>query len=386
MLAIAFIAATSAHTGCAQSGSIWPQLGDQLATPSTLAIDVATNRLYVVNSNAKVLYDWTQGSFQAYDITDPLNPVLLKSMPTDSFSGEAYIDTAKVQAFVPNRFSTDDSATEDRLYSFDLNEATTDFLVFTEGTAGRDAYAIDCCYPADRAWITTSLNQLQYFDLNDISQPAGFINLDTPLDLGGDLSHAEVNHIARRDNQAFLSREYGGVLVVDLDDADVPGSVGVDYWIRDIPNPRGIAIRGDTLYVVGEGNECGGSWCRFLMVFDVSTMVPTVGNTTTIVVDKEDSGILVTTIVVGKLPQEVLLSQDFAFVTNQDDDTVSVINLATNGVVATIDVGEEPFSLALYTTPAGVDQYVYIGNVKDNTISIIDVPTLTVVATYEGPQ
>lgn len=387
LAAIALLATTSANTGCAQSGSIWPQLGEQLATPSAMAFDVAANRLYIVNSNSKVLYDWEQGTFQAYDVTDPLSPALIKSTPTLSFSGQVYIDIAKQKAFTPNRFSQDEGSTVDRIYDFNINEASTDFLEFTEGTAGKDSYSIACCYPAaaDRAWVTTSLNELEYFNLNDVSQPEGSINLDVPLDLGGDLNHAEVSHVVIRDMQAFLSRDYGGALVVNLDDADVAGAVGVDYYIRDIPNPRGIAIRGDMLYVVGEGNECGSNYCRFLMVIDVSTLVPLADNTSAFVVDKDDSGILVATIEVGKFPQEVLLSQNFAFVTNQQDDTVSVIDLATNAVVATIDVGEEPFSLALYTTLAGIDQYIYVGNVEDNSISIIDIPTLTVVATYNGP-
>ncbi len=374
-----------ALSACAQSGSIWPALGEQLATPSALAIDVATGRLYVVNSNAKVLYDWQQGTFQVYDITDPLSPVLIKSTPTFSFSGEIYLDMTRLRAFVPNRYSADEGVKVDRLYSFDTDETSTDFLGYIEGPAGQNAYAIDCCYPADRAWITTSLGEFQYVDLNDISATPGSIDLDIPLDLGGTLNTGDVNHIARRDNQSFLSRVNSGVLVVNLDDAGVAGEVGVDYYIRDIPNPRGIAIRDDTLYVVGEGNECGGDWCRFLMVLDVSTMVPVTGNTSAFVVDKDDSGILTAIIKVGKSPQEVLLTQDYAFVTNQEDDTVSVIALDTNSVVTTIDVGLEPFSLALYTTLAGVDQYVYVGNVESNTISIIDVPTLAVVATYNGP-
>lgn len=386
LAAIALLATTSAGTGCAQSGSIWPQLGEQLATPSFMVFNVAANRLYIVNSNSKVLYDWEQGTFQAYDVTDPLNPVLIKSTPTYSFSGEVYIDVARAKAFIPNRFSESEGTDLDRIYDFNINEAATDFLEFTEGTAGRDAYAIDCCHPPDRAWVTTSLNQLQFYNLNDVSQPDGFIALDVPLDLGGTLENAEVTHIARRDNQAYLSRTYGGVLIVNLDEAGVAGAVGVDYFIRDVPNPRGIAIRGDTLYVVGEGNECGGSYCRFLMVLDVSAFVPLVDNTTGFLVDKDDSNIVIATIEVGKLPQEVLLSQDFAFVSNMQDDTVSVIDLATNGVAGTIPVGEEPFSFALYTTLAGVDQYLYVGNVEENTISIVDIPTLTVVTTYNGPQ
>ncbi len=369
-------------SGCAQSGDIFPDIAvNELATPSAMAVDVATGRLYVVNSNAKVLYDWRQGTFQVYDIADPLAPALIKAAPTKSFSGQVYVNTSLQEAFVPNRFSESDASREDALFVFDINEASSTFLDFVSQPMGRDAYAIACCYPTSRAWITTSLGELQYVNITNLSD-TGSINLKTNLDIGGTLSHAEVNHIALQDSQAFLSREYGGILVVNLDDAGTAGAVAVDYYIRDIPNPRGIAVRGTTLYVVGEGNECDGDWCRFLMVLDVSALTPVTGNTTTEQLDKEDDGLLLETIEVQKLPQEVLLSTDYAFVTNQDSDTVSVIDLATNTLYTNISVGEEPFSLALYTTAAGVDQYLYVGNVEDNTISIIDIPTLSVVATY----
>lgn len=403
-LFIPLAAAVLLLQACAQSGSIFPQLGDELATPSAFAIDVATNRLYVVNSNSQVLYDWTQGSFQVYDITNPLQPVLVKSQLTPSFSGQIYLDTARSQAVVPNRFSTNDGTQNDDLFRYDVNEASADFLGSTiNDQMSLNAYAIDCCYPTDRAWISSSEDQLQFVNLADFAAAPGFVNLNTQLDLGGALSDTGFNHIARRNNQAFLSREFGGIMVVNLDKAGVTGANAVDYFIVDIPNPRGIAIREtgevdaenrpiDYLYVVGEGNECGGDYCRFVMVINLTTMVPLTDNTYTIQVDKDDSGILTNTIQVGDFPQEILLSQAYAFVTNQNDDTVSVIDLATNAVVATITVGvqpdendDQPFTLALYTTLAGDDQYVYVGNVESNTISIIDVPTLSLAATYNGP-
>ena len=68
--------------------------------------------------------------------------------------------------------------------------------------------------------------------------------------------------------------------------------------------------------------------------------------------------------------------------TNQNDNTVSVISIAARNVVTTIDVGRQPVTMSLYTTLAGEEKYVYVGNMYDNTISVIDIPTLTVVATY----
>ncbi len=63
---------------------------------------------------------------------------------------------------------------------------------------------------------------------------------------------------------------------------------------------------------------------------------------------------------------------------------MSVINEATNAVLATIPVGEEPVDVV-------VNEYtnrIYVANRGDNTISIIDGATNTVLATVpsEAPQ
>ncbi len=372
--------------GCAQQGSIFSEPGDNIATPSAMAVDVNTNRLYLVNSNAKVLYDWTKGSFQVLDITNPLAPTLIKSVETPSFSGQIYLNVGQNTAYVPNRFSANDNATNDALFVFNVDELSTNFLSYNSLQLGENPYAISCCYPAARVWITTSSGELQYVDTNNASPTAGSIMITTTLANGGELSNVEVNHIALLNNQAFLSREFGGIMVVNLDDAGVTGAVPVDYFISDVQNPRGIATDGKYIYVVGEGDE-DGDYRRTLTVLDPSTLTPLYDNTTTWQLDKNDNNLLVSMIDVGQNPQEVLLTSQYAFVTNQDDDTVSVINLANvttaTAADATISVGLQPFSLALYRTNDGVDKYVYVGNVESNTISIIDIPSLSVVATYD---
>lgn len=70
-------------------------------------------------------------------------------------------------------------------------------------------------------------------------------------------------------------------------------------------------------------------------------------------------------------------SQPFAYVTNQFDDTISVINLSTNTVVDTINVGTLPQGLA--ATPDG--QFVYVTNNTSNNISVIQTSGNTVVDT-----
>jgi len=66
-----------------------------------------------------------------------------------------------------------------------------------------------------------------------------------------------------------------------------------------------------------------------------------------------------------------------AYVTNDNSDTVSVIDTATNTVVATVDVGIFPIDVAV--SPDGTRAYVV--NSSGSTVSVIDTATNTVVAT-----
>ncbi len=67
----------------------------------------------------------------------------------------------------------------------------------------------------------------------------------------------------------------------------------------------------------------------------------------------------------------------FAYISNAGSNTVSVIDIATNAVVATVPVGTFPAGVAV--NPAGA--FVYVTNRDSNNVSAIDVHTNTVVAT-----
>ena len=74
-----------------------------------------------------------------------------------------------------------------------------------------------------------------------------------------------------------------------------------------------------------------------------------------------------------------------AYITNQNSNTVSVIDTATDTVIATIPVGLSPFGVAV--SPDG--SKVYVANTGANTLSVIDTATNTVSATVPvgfGPR
>lgn len=67
----------------------------------------------------------------------------------------------------------------------------------------------------------------------------------------------------------------------------------------------------------------------------------------------------------------------YAYVTNNADNTVSVINVTTNLVVKTIPVGSMPYGVAV--NQAGTAAYVT--NSGTNTVSVISTATNAVTAT-----
>src|SRR5438105_1116204 len=65
----------------------------------------------------------------------------------------------------------------------------------------------------------------------------------------------------------------------------------------------------------------------------------------------------------------------FAYITNGGSNSVSVIDTATNRVVATIPFGSNPRGLAIDSNGSSV----YVTNFGSGTVSVIDVATNTVI-------
>jgi|SRR5262249_44864330 len=71
------------------------------------------------------------------------------------------------------------------------------------------------------------------------------------------------------------------------------------------------------------------------------------------------------------------VAKPFAYVTNSLSNFVSVIDTATNTLVANVPVGIEPWGVAI--TPDGT--HAYVANAVSNTVSVIATETNTVVGT-----
>jgi len=79
-------------------------------------------------------------------------------------------------------------------------------------------------------------------------------------------------------------------------------------------------------------------------------------------------------VTVGAGPRSVAISGNFAVVVNGDSDNVSIVNLQTGAVVKTLDVGRGPVGVAVDATTGRA----YVTNEDDGTVSVINVSAETV--------
>jgi YVTN family beta-propeller protein len=132
--------------------------------------------------------------------------------------------------------------------------------------------------------------------------------------------------------------------------------------------PLGLALLLGLLVLFPVGAWAGGPMAYITNINDNTvSVIDTASNTVT------------ATVPVGNGPNGVAVTPDGAqvYVANVFDDTVSVIDTATNTVTAIVTVGFLPWGVAV--TPDGV--HVYVANFIQNTVSVIATASNTVAAT-----
>ena len=114
----------------------------------------------------------------------------------------------------------------------------------------------------------------------------------------------------------------------------------------------------------------------FAYVTNAASVPVSVDNTVTVI--DTASNALVDAIHIGQMPRGVAISPHgkFVYVTN-GVNTVSVIATASNTVVKTIPVGLVPIGVAI----TGDGRFVYVANSQSNTVSVIARASNTVVRT-----
>ncbi|MEQ5837663.1 YVTN family beta-propeller repeat protein [Marinobacter sp. NFXS9] len=91
-----------------------------------------------------------------------------------------------------------------------------------------------------------------------------------------------------------------------------------------------------------------------------------------------DSLEVVDTLPVGKRPRGILMSKDksLLYICASDDDTVQVMDLKTRKIIDTLPSGEDPEQFALHPN----NRHLYISNEDDAIVTVVDVKTKDVLA------
>ena len=361
--------------GCA-ADDIFPAIENNLANPLYITIDSNLNRAYLINSNNKYYYD--TGSLHVLDISTPTAPSLVTNGVTvlDSFSGETYLDSANGFLYTANRLSDDNQDTTDRLLKINIDEASANFLNIDELTAGDNPFAMAADLVNSILYVSNLGGTLDYYSLPEPSTPTSMSLADIALSDETIIETSEPRDMAIIGSQAFVTLSDGGIFVIDLSEYDV------DYYISDLASPRGIATDGAYLFVANAEIDDNNDYTYRLFVLDPSTLTVRSENTDVTIVDKDDDSLLTAEVEIDADPEEVLVSTDYIFVTNYDADSVTVTNRVDFTKNTDITVGDEPFGMAVYS-PAGVDTHLFVTNVQNNSVSIIDLSTLAVAATYQ---
>jgi YVTN family beta-propeller protein len=121
------------------------------------------------------------------------------------------------------------------------------------------------------------------------------------------------------------------------------------------------------------------------MVINIAEAVPYAyianqGDNTVSVIDTANDAVTAT-IPVGNGPLAVAISPDGkkAYVANYQSDTISVIDTATNTVTSTVTVGDNPYGIAV--SPDGTR--LYVAKMNSDAISVIDTTTNAIIATVK---
>ncbi len=354
------------------SSSIFPNIGPNLSSPLEMSVNSATNRAYLVNSNNQFSYG--NASMQVLDITNPAAPTMVNYVEIANFSGHTYLDAAANYIYLTNRLSNNNFDNEDQILRINVDEASANFLAVEEFADGSNPFGLTYDVTTNNLYVAEYESALGYFQLGNPASMSTVALANLSMSDGSTLSSSNFRDVAIVGTQAFLSRPSQGLMVVNLTEGHA------DYYVSDFESPRAIASDGVSLYFVNGGTS-GNSEVYNLYILNPAALPPRVGATTVEVTSKDTAGFVTAAVAVGANAQEVVVGTNFIFVSNQDDDTVSVISRATNAVTNTITVGDQPFGMALYS-PGGVDTHLLVTNMQANTVSVIDLTSMSVVGTY----
>lgn len=370
---------------CAGSDDIFPDVvlsadeaSASLPNPISMAVDVANSQIIVANSNVDILYETGSLAVLSFDATDTDAPILTTStfVSSPNFSGEIVYDGAG-SLYVPFREVSDADEDLDKFNKYTVTAGALDVSI--SGTVASDPFGL-ALSGASLYVVSDDVLEIYDTDLTLLSQVDLTTADDAEIDdtLSEDVQGVAVDVTG---NRAFVSNNGGDVFVVDL---------ATNTLVQAIAGPastRNILVDGNSLYVLDAYAEA--VWIFNLDNLSAPSSTPE---------ETDDSYFLVTTISVGNNPMGMALdtTHNRLYVSNMDDDTISVIDTVSQQEITQISIdedfisegflrdGESPIALALGEFN-GVT-YLFVAGFTSNSIVVINTESLGVVEIYPNTE
>ena len=364
---------------CANSSGIFPSVSTStaensvlLANPIDLVIDQTNSQIIIANSNFDVYVETGSLAVLTVDASSPSAPELSATqiLPTDNFAGRMHFDGTNLIIPFRESFPTDDSVDIINKYTVGSGSVTLD----STNSIAANPYGID-------------FDGTNFFVISDDK----FVEIDSNLQTLNtiDLTVAENNDLTSSDSsfvlevaydstndRAFVSNNNGRIFVVDTNQNEV------DYVISGIELSRGLLIHQNNLYVADTNSNA--IWVLNLNDLEDTTSGP---------IEIDDSGISTQTISVGSTPANMALdaTNNRLYVTNSNEDSISVIDTNINQEIHRIQVGTDdltnfnrgvtqPYGLKLGTFNG--TQYLFVTGLTSSSIAMIHTQSLNVVEVY----
>jgi len=357
-----------------------------LANPIAMATNNASQRLYVVNSNNLVL--WADASFVIMDITNPVAPTTIAAISIPNFSGNIILDETRGYVYLPNRQSSSNADLVDQVLRININEASPDFLKVEFFDSGADPFGA-FFDGMNSLYVIADQEALRY----DVNNLLGFSKVDLNVTTAqGRLIKAQDTRetaLSPSGNFLFVTNRTDSMLILNTNEMTAPTTAGeldlgtepVDYIVDGTNSTRGATRDSKFIYIV-DGSPSA------LRIMTDASLSPVSGAPQEITT----GSLQVAAIPLGRNPGEVLLDEPNAraYVSNTDDDNISVIdlNLQTEitrlavdiNLPANIDPGDQPFPLAVANVSG--TNYLYVGNFFSNNITVFNADTLQLVSAF----
>lgn len=155
----------------------------------------------------------------------------------------------------------------------------------------------------------------------------------------------------------FTANEGGSISKIDAETNKVVGTIKVDGAVHNVQVSPDGAILGATLVpAMHHGHDQSMDMKGMALFYDTETNE------------------LIKKVEVGHHPAHIVFTENgkYALVTNNEDNNVSVIDLASYSVIETIPTGKGPHGLRISKD----SQYAYVANMGEDSVSVLNLQTM----------